>query len=148
VVVDSRSDAAHHIKLQVLHKGFDAIEPDEIDGYSTDSGFPLTYDDQIRYNSAIADLAHSMGLSIGLKGDIEQVRDLWQKFDWSLNEQCFQYRECQDLATYFVANAKAVFHVEYAAKMDPAVFCPQAASLGFNSMKMPLNLNGGRLPCP
>jgi len=129
-------------------KGFDAIEPDEIDGYSNESGFPLTYDDQLRYNRAIADLAHSLGLSVGLKGDIEQVPDLWTSFDWSLNEECFRYNECGDLATYFVQNGKAVFQVEYGRNADPAVFCPKAKALGFNSMKMPLALNGGRLPCP
>jgi hypothetical protein len=28
-------------------KGFDGMEPDNVDGYTNDSGFPLTYDDQI-----------------------------------------------------------------------------------------------------
>src|SRR5437868_540885 len=32
-------------------KGFDAVEPDNVDGYTNDSGFPLTYDDQIRFNT-------------------------------------------------------------------------------------------------
>src|ERR1700730_11401054 len=31
-------------------KGFDAVEPDNVDGYSNSSGFPLTDADQIRYN--------------------------------------------------------------------------------------------------
>jgi hypothetical protein len=133
-------------------KGFDSIEPDEIDGYSNDSGFPLTYDDQLRYNRAIADLAHSMGMSIGLKGDIGQVGDLWSSFDWTLNEQCFEFNECEDLHTYFVAKGKAVFQVEYddpdtGYRADPATFCSRANQLNFNSMKMPLDLDGGRQPC-
>jgi hypothetical protein len=126
-------------------KGFDAIEPDEIDGYSNNSGFPLTYDDQLAYNRAIADIAHSIGISIGLKGDIDQVKDLWQSFEWTLNEQCYQYNECDPLSTYFLANGKAVFQVEYSS--DPASFCPKANAANFNSMLMPLNLNGGRQPC-
>jgi hypothetical protein len=126
-------------------KGFDAIEPDEIDGYSNQSGFPLTYADQLTYNRAIADLAHSLGLSVGLKGDIGQVKDLWPSFDWTLNEQCYQYNECGDLATYFVGHGKAVFQVEY--NTDAGSFCPQANAANFNSMKMPLNLDGGRQPC-
>jgi hypothetical protein len=133
-------------------KGFDSIEPDEIDGYSNVSGFPLTYNDQLRYNRAIADLAHSMGMTIGLKGDIAQVADLWSSFDWTLNEQCFEFDECEDLHTYFVANGKAVFQVEYddpfsGHKADPATFCARANAWNFNSMKMPLNLDGGRHPC-
>ena len=48
-------------------KGFDGIEPDNVDGYSNDSGFPLTYADKIQFNKRIADLAHARGLSVGLK---------------------------------------------------------------------------------
>jgi len=125
-------------------KGFDAIEPDEIDGYSNNSGFPLTYADQVSYNTAIANLAHSMGFSVGLKGDIDQVKDLWQVFDWTLNEQCFQYNECAPLSQYFVNNGKAVFQVEYSTAV--ANFCSTALVDKYNAMKMPLNLNGGRTP--
>src|SRR5262249_6836736 len=124
-------------------KGFDAVEPDEVDGYSNDTGFPLRYADQLAYNRAIADLAHSMGLSVGLKGDIGQVKDLWTAFDWTLNEQCFQFDECADLRTYFVQNGKAVFVVEYADRAagyaaNVADFCPRANSWNFNAMAMPL----------
>lgn len=133
-------------------KGFDAIEPDEVDGYANDSGFKLSYNDQLTYNRAIADLAHSMGMSVGLKGDIEQVRDLWKHFDWTLNEQCYEFEECDALTKYFIANGKAVFHVEYddpfsGHQVKTSEFCPQANAANFNSMKMPLDLSGGRWPC-
>ncbi len=125
-------------------KGFDAIEPDEIDAYANDSGFPLTYQDQINYNRFIADMAHSLGMSIGMKGDIDQVKDLEPYFDWVLNEDCFQYNECGLLKPFSTAG-KAVFQVEYT--RSTAAFCPQANALNFNSMRMPLALNGGRWPC-
>lgn len=133
-------------------KGFDAIEPDEVDGYANDSGFNLSYNDQLTYNRAIADLAHSMGMSVGLKGDIEQVPDLWKHFDWTLNEQCYEFNECDVLTKYFIANGKAVFHVEYddpfsGHRVQTSEFCPQANAANFNSMKMPLDLSGGRWPC-
>jgi hypothetical protein len=133
-------------------KGFDAIEPDEVDGYSNDSGFPLTAADQLTYNRAIADLAHSLGLSVGLKGDIDQAGDLWPSFDWTLNEQCFEFDECDLLSTSFVAHGKAVFEVEYddpfsGHHADPATFCARANAANFNTMKMPLDLDGGRWPC-
>jgi hypothetical protein len=70
-------------------KGFDAIEPDEIDGYSNDTAFGMTYADQINYNIFIANMAHAMGMSIGLKGDIDQVKDLVGYFDWTLNEEWY-----------------------------------------------------------
>jgi endo-alpha-1,4-polygalactosaminidase (GH114 family) len=133
-------------------KGFDAIEPDEVDGYANNSGFKLSYHDQLTYNRAIAELAHSLGMSVGLKGDIEQVRDLWTHFDWTLNEQCFEFAECDALSKYFIANGKAVFHVEYddpfsGHRVQTREFCGRANTANFNSMKMPLDLSGGRWPC-
>jgi hypothetical protein len=71
-------------------KGFDAVEPDEVDGWSNDSGFPLTYADQLAYNRAVAGWVHAAGMSVLLKGDLEQAHDLVGDFDFSLNEECFQ----------------------------------------------------------
>jgi len=70
-------------------KGFSAIEPDNIDGYTNDTGFPLMYDDQLVFNHWLAVVAHEHGLSIGLKNDDEQVADLVDHFDWALTEGCF-----------------------------------------------------------
>src|SRR5262249_7524684 len=86
-IMDARMD---HCKA----KGFDAVEPDNVDGYANTSGFPLTYQDQLRYNQYLATSAHARGLSVGLKNDLGQVQDLLPYFDWALNEQCFEYNEC------------------------------------------------------
>jgi len=68
-------------------KGFDGIEPDNIDSYTNETGFPLTYQDQLNYNIWLAEEAHTRGLSIGLKNDGEQVLSLplsipTQAFPW------------------------------------------------------------------
>ena len=125
-------------------KGFDAIEPDNIDGYSNSSGFPLSYQDQLDYNRYIAGLAHARGLSIGLKNDVEQVPDLLASFDWALNEECFTYQECDALAP-FTRSGKAVFEVEY--KKNTSSFCPTANAIGFSAMKKDLDLDAWRQPC-
>jgi hypothetical protein len=125
-------------------KGFDAIEPDNIDGYTNKTGFPLTAQDQIAYNMWLAAAAHSRGMSIGLKNDIDQVNDLVGAFDWALNEQCFQYNECSTL-TPFIKAGKAVFQVEYS--MQTPQFCPKAVSMQFNSMKKNLDLDVPRTAC-
>ncbi len=125
-------------------KGFDAVEPDNIDAYVNRSGFPLTYSDQLRYNLFLAEAAHRRGLSIGLKNNLDQVRDLLPHYDWAMNEECFQYRECHKLQP-FVEAGKAVFHVEYVG--DPATFCAQANALNFNSLKKNLSLDAYRVPC-
>lgn len=125
-------------------KGCDGVEPDNVDGYSNNTGFPLTYNDQLTYNRWTADAAHARGLSVGLKNDIEQINDLLSSYDWTLNEQCFQYNECDPL-TKFIQAGKAVFHVEY--KLDTSQFCPQANSANFNSIKKNLDLDAYRVAC-
>ena len=44
-------------------KGFQAVLPDDMDGYAHPSGFPLTFDDQLTFNRRIAELARRTGLS-------------------------------------------------------------------------------------
>jgi len=125
-------------------KGFDALEPDNIDGYTNSTGFPLTYQDQITYNAFIANEAHARGLSVALKNDLDQISDLLSLFDFALDEQCFQYNECSLLLPFISAN-KAVFEVEY--KLNTNKFCPSANAMNFNSMKKHLSLDAYRVPC-
>ena len=126
-------------------KGCDGVEPDNIDGYTNNTGFPLKYAHQLAYNRWLADEAHARGLSIGLKNDLDQIGDLLPYFDWALNEQCFQYDECE-LLDPFVAAGKAVFGVEY--RGNPATFCPALNARGFSWLKLPLELDGSfRLDC-
>ncbi len=125
-------------------KGFVAVDPDNINGYANRTGFPLTYEDQIRYNTFLANAAHARGLSIGLKNDLEQIPDLIRVFDWALNESCFVYDECH-LLTPFIDAGKAVFHIEY--ELDPSQFCSQANDMNFNSVKKNWGLDGYREAC-
>jgi endo-alpha-1,4-polygalactosaminidase (GH114 family) len=125
-------------------KGFDGVEPDNLDGYANRTGFPLTEADQLRFNRFIAKAAHARGLSIGLKNDLEQADTLEPDFDWALSEQCFQYDECELLAP-FTRAGKAVFVAEY--DLDTARFCPQARAAGVMAMRKRLALDAWREPC-
>lgn len=125
-------------------KGFDGVELDEVDGFANDTGFPLTAADQLRYNRFLAAEAHRLGLAAGLKNDVDQARLLVRRFDYSIDEQCFQYHEC-DLLRPFVRAGKPVFHVEY--RLSPATFCRRAERLGFSSMRKRLRLDAWRQPC-
>ena len=127
------------------NKGFDAVEFDNVDGYQNRTGFPLTAADQLRFNVYLANQAHRRGLSGLLKNDLGQIRDLLPYFDAALNEQCFQYDECNRLRP-FVSAGKAVFTVEYRLELEE--FCPRAAELGFNSLKKKLRLDVWRRACP
>ena len=125
-------------------KGFDAVEPDNVDAYINRSGFPLTARDQLQFNTWLASAAHARGLSVGLKNDLDQVRELEPLFDWALSEQCFQYKECA-LLKPFLDRGKAVLEVEY--KLDPARFCAEANALNINAMRKNLSLDAPRTPC-
>lgn len=127
-----------------VQKGCDGVEPDNVDGYSNHSGFPLTYQDQINYNVWLATAAHSRGLSIGLKNDLDQIADLLPYFDWALNEQCFQFAECETLLP-FVQAGKAVFGVEYYGRLR--TFCPRANAMDFDWLKKRLELDAWRRAC-
>jgi hypothetical protein len=127
-----------------VSKGCDGVEPDNIDGYTNNPGFPLTATDQLTFNRWLADQAHQRGLSIGLKNDLDQVPQLVEHFDWALNEQCFQYDECETLLPFIQAN-KAVFGVEYTG--DLGQFCPTANGYNFDWLKKKLNLGSWRRAC-
>jgi len=136
-IMEARLDLA-------VTKNCNGVEPDNMDGYQNDSGFDLSYQDQITYNIWMADQAHQRGLSIALKNDLEQVADLVNYFDFAVNEECFQYKEC-DLLKPFITQNKAVLHTEY--KLKLADFCPQAKTLKFSSLKLPRDLSGEREAC-
>ena len=62
----------------------------------------------------------------------------------ALNEQCFEYNECDTLLP-FIDAGKPVFNVEY--ELDTGAFCERANTLGFSSMKKSWNLDAWREPC-
>jgi hypothetical protein len=125
-------------------KDCDGVEPDNVDGYTNNTGFPLTAQDQLIYNTWLAEQAHLRGLSIGLKNDLGQVHDLLAYFDWALNEECFTYAEC-GLLTPFVQANKAVFGVEY--ELESNQFCHQANALNFDFLKKNWDLDAWRESC-
>ena len=98
-----------------LTKGCDAVEPDNVDAFQNNSGFPLTAQDQINFNSSIATEAHNRGLSVGLKNALDIIPDLVDQFNFAVNEQCEQFKEC-DLLNPFIDQGKAVFQAEYKKK--------------------------------
>ena len=74
-------------------KGCDGVEPDNVDGYQNPTGFPLTYQDQITYNTFISNISHAFDLGVALKNDVGQILDLVDLFDFTINEQCHEYNE-------------------------------------------------------
>ncbi|HSC80734.1 MAG TPA: endo alpha-1,4 polygalactosaminidase [Chitinolyticbacter sp.] len=129
-------------------KGFDGVEPDNIDGYSHDTGFALTRADQLAYNRWLAIAAHARGLSIGQKNAPELTGELIDVYDWAITEDCAYYDWCADLKPYTDAG-KAVFMAEYTDLTgDTSQFCPEAAQLKFSGILKRRELDAWRVACP
>jgi hypothetical protein len=126
-------------------KGFDAVEPDNIEGYANNTGFPLAAPEQLTYNEWIADEVHSLGMAVLQKNDGEQAGELQPYFDGVITEQCNQYRECADFDPYLAAG-KPVLNAEY--RLPTSKFCAADNAAGIMGARFNLALNGHRFePC-
>lgn len=84
-------------------------------------------------------------MSVALKNDPEQVRQLLRYFDFAVVEECFAYEECGRFSP-FVAAGRAVFEAEY--ESSPASFCPAAAELRFSAIRKGYDLFAAPwIPC-
>ena len=110
------------------HRGFDAVEPDNMDGYENDTGFPLTAADQLAYDTWIAQEVHSLGMTVFQKNDPDQAAQLEPYFDGVIDEQCNEYSECSSYRSYLGAG-KPVLNAEYEASLDPS-FCASDQAAG------------------
>ncbi len=147
--LDTRSTNVRNIMLARLDKararGCDGVEPDNVDGYTNDPGFPLTAETQLNYNRFLAWAAHERGLKVALKNDVDQVSELAGSFDFAVNEQCHEYAECGAYAAFTGAN-KPVFNAEYKSVWHTnasarAAMCAQARAKNLRTLVLPLELD-------
>lgn len=136
-IMEARMDIA-------ASKGCDAVDPDNVDGYTNQTGLPLTAAHQLAYNKALAEAAHQRNLSIGLKNDLSQVRALEPYFDFAINESCQVYNECAMLAP-FIDSGKAVFGIEY--QGNAGTVCSRANALNFDTLRKDRLLGARRESC-
>lgn len=143
--VDIRSSNVKSIMSARLdlakEKGCDGVEPDNIDGYSKKTGFNFTAEELLVYNKYLAEAAHERGLSIGLKNNLKQVNDLVDYYDFAVNEKCFEYDECSELAP-FINNGKPVLNAEYAVNFRE-ILCSDSILLQFSTLILPWDLDDG-----
>jgi hypothetical protein len=121
-------------------KHFDAVEPDNIDGFANDTGFQITARQQLRYDEWVAGEVHSLGMAVLQKNDPEQARTLEPYFDGVLDEQCNQYHECSSFRSYLKAG-KPVLNAEYHRSLYPG-FCMADERLGIMGALYDLALDG------
>ena len=123
-------------------KGFDALEPDNLQNDENVSGGRITTQQQIDFNGWVADQAHAAGLAVFQKNGPDKIllkdrtgKMMVEKFDGILNEECQQYSECGPLAEY-TRRGKLALNVEY----STALSCATYTSLGVSAMKRDLGL--------
>ena len=127
--------------VRAKNAGCDAIEPDNLDAYQNNSGFNLSAQNQLDFLYFLADTAHSLGISIGLKNTVDLIStgQLHKVFDWTLNEECYNYNECDNLKG-FIDEGKAVFIAEYNDRHLNQ--CGDARTNQFELVIFNLDLNG------
>jgi hypothetical protein len=149
--VDTRSANVRNIMKARLDlaktRGCDGVEPDNVEAYNNNPGFngALTAKTQLDFNRFLATEAHARGLKIGLKNDIKQLKALEPSFDFAVNEQCQQYKECGGYEV-FTSKGKPVFSAEYKKiwRDDAdarAQMCAKARSMNLRTLVLPLMLN-------
>ena len=136
-VMEARLDLA-------AEKNCDGVDPDNVNGYENETGFPLTYQDQLAFNIFLAEAAHARGLRIGLKNNIFQIDNLQPYFDWAINEDCFSFNECK-LLLPFVRAGKPVFIIDYG--LIPWSHCLEANEMGLNLLNKHRSLDAYRISC-
>jgi hypothetical protein len=141
-----------------VSKGCDAIDPDNVDGYNNDNGLGLTEQDSVNYIAFLAQAAHARNLAIGLKNAGDIIPDVLDVVQFSVNEQCLQYNEC-DTFRPFIDQGKPVFHVEYPKGDDTNTntsiaaskfnsICDDSTSKGFSTIVKNMDLDIWIEECP
>lgn len=152
VFVDIRQ---HDIVLPIMQArfrrcadlGFRAVDPDNIDVYDNDSGFPLTADDSIAYLRALAGIAHGMGLAIGQKNAPDLTPALVADLDFAVTEGCFTDGWCARMAAY-PRSGKPVFAIEYRVPPDQQkTACTTARQQGLSMIFKNRDLTAGGQSC-
>ncbi len=101
--------------------GFDAVEPDNLDGWTRSQGL-LTAEDAVAMAGLLVDRAHAAGLTIAQKNAAE-LTDEGLGFDYAVTEECQVYDECD---VYTDAYGAQVVELEY----DDASFDAACAARG------------------
>ena len=113
--------------VDAKERGCDAVEPDNLDGdLSQDnaSGFEKSPSQVLAYYRFLADEAHKLGLSIGLKNADDLASTASSIFDFVIIEECLQNNECHKYRP-FLQKGKAVLIAEYSSSQE---LCKKAKS--------------------
>lgn len=115
-------------------KGFDALEPDNIDGhvYEDDagrrvdpSGFGWSEEQIVEFNRQLANRVHARGMKIFQKNAADLVPSLVNVYDGAIAEGCLANDECAEFQSY-IQQSKPVYAIEYTDEMGEGEFAQKA----------------------
>lgn len=113
-------------------KGYDAVEPDNMDVYINESGFQISAEQTVAYVTALAGIAHGLGLAIGQKNVPELTAELEPVLDFVVTEGCIADGWCDQVSRY-AQHGKAIFSAEYEVpEAGQAGLCAQATAAGMS----------------
>lgn len=98
------------------------IDSRTTDGYSNDNGLGLSQADATAFMKRMANEAHALGMSIGLKNAEEIIPTVQDDIEFAVNEECTKTGKC-GLYLPLLNSGKPVFHIEYGTAADAPTFC-------------------------
>lgn len=104
-IMRERLDFAHQ-------KGCDGVDPGNVDAYDNYNGLGLTRAHAADYVNWLANETHARNMSMGLNNAGAIIPYVIKNMQWSVNEECVQYKSCGTYGRFIKAN-KPVFHIEY-----------------------------------
>ena len=118
VLLDIRTDARRRALVAIFapilrtcaEKGFDAVEPDNVDSWVRSRG-RISQRDALAFSRGIVRVAHSSGLAVAQKNAAALLRRRASVgWDFAVVEECHVYRECR---RFLRAYDDAVVEIEY-----------------------------------
>jgi endo-alpha-1,4-polygalactosaminidase (GH114 family) len=141
-----------------VKKKCDGVEPDNVDAYDNKNGLGLSEADAVDFVTFLSKEAHSRNLSLALKNAGNIVPTVIDMVDYSVQEQCIEFDNCQQFQPFIRAN-KPVFHVEYPKgdstndqqlipNNEQKSICDNSAAAGFSTIIKNIDLDNFIQPCP
>lgn len=131
-----------------LAKGCDAVDPDNVDLPTHDTGFNISAADMRTFNRGLIAEAQARGLAIGFKNFLGELDEIGDEYDFAVNEECVQFDECDAYSDNLLAAGKPVFHIEYVEPTEVAAVCATAGPLGLSTVIKNLILDDAVTFCP
>jgi hypothetical protein len=148
--VDTRSTTVRSLMVNRLElaktKGCDGVDLDSADGYSNNSGFPLTSASQIDYNQYLAFAAHDRHLIVAMKNTADLAAKLVDSYDFAIAGECFRYNECSKYQP-FTAQGKAILGAEFTSFSNAQCTTARSSSISLAFFNQALD-GSSYQPCP